>query len=398
MQHATLVALAVLVLARFALGVQFQAAGSVAPLLVPYFGIDFAMAGGLVGLFWLPGLLLALPSGFLGRRFGERRVVLAGLALLAAGGCVSAVAEDHLVFGAGRLVSGAGAAVLFALLMKMISDRLQGPQLFIGMSVFIVGWPVGIALAQSTLGPLAELAGSWRAAAFTSAAFVAVTGCLFAICYRAPGPSAAASVSKEAGVEASLTMRDMWLVSLAGMGWMFINGAYLVLVTFGPMLLADRQGGTSGLAEGLPVSLMSWIFLIALPLGGFAAARVRWPRLLAGGSLAISTLAAAAIPFVSMDAVGMVFLLHGFTYAFAAPVIATQPVQALRPEVRGPGLGIYYLWYYAGCTALPSVAGRLKDLHGSGAPIAFAVAMLAATVVLMGVFAAEHRRLAATSE
>ena len=37
--------------------------------------------GTLVGLYMIPGLFLAVPSGFIGRRFGDKRIVLLGLAL-----------------------------------------------------------------------------------------------------------------------------------------------------------------------------------------------------------------------------------------------------------------------------------------------------------------------------
>ena len=64
--------LAVLFAARFALGYQFQSAGSVAPFLVRDLGIDYAQVGILVGVFILPGIAISLPSGFLGRRFGDK--------------------------------------------------------------------------------------------------------------------------------------------------------------------------------------------------------------------------------------------------------------------------------------------------------------------------------------
>ena len=394
MRSSALVALLVLVLARLALGVQYQTAGSVVPFLVHEFAIDFAAAGALVGLYWLPGLAIALPSGFIGRRFGERRVVLAGLLLLAAGSLLSGMASGHSMFATGRLVSGAGAALLFALLMKMVSDWVEGPHLFVGMSVLIVGWPVGIAAARATLGPLAMAVGSWRAALFAGAAFVAVAAATFALLYPrdrvvAPGADASTGPNKVA-----LSAREVWLVSVAGMAWMFINGAYLVLVTFGPILLAERAGSDATSNADLSVSLMSWIFLIALPLGGLAAARVSSPGLMAACSLAVSGAAVAAIPFVGIAHADIALLVHGFTYAFAAPAVSTQPVRALRAETRAPGLGIYYLWYYTGCTTLPVAAGWLKDLYGPVAPVASAVVMLAATICLMGLFAHEHRRLA----
>ena len=45
--------------------------------------IDFASLGALIGLYMLPGVVIALPGGMLGQRFGAKRVVLVGLALMA---------------------------------------------------------------------------------------------------------------------------------------------------------------------------------------------------------------------------------------------------------------------------------------------------------------------------
>ena len=55
--------LAVLFVARLALGYQFQSAGSVAPFLIRDLGIDYAQIGLLVGGFILPGIAISLPSG-----------------------------------------------------------------------------------------------------------------------------------------------------------------------------------------------------------------------------------------------------------------------------------------------------------------------------------------------
>ena len=78
--------LGVLFVARFSLGFQFQSAGSVTPFVVEDFGIDYTRVGTLVGLFMIPGLFLAVPSGFIAKRFGDKRIVLIGLVLMAAGG------------------------------------------------------------------------------------------------------------------------------------------------------------------------------------------------------------------------------------------------------------------------------------------------------------------------
>src|ERR1051325_2567855 len=102
--------LAVLFMARFVLGYQFQSAGSVAPFLIRDFGIDYTQVGLLVGGFILPGIAISLPSGFLGRRFGDKQIVLAGMLLMIAGGIVTTLANSFEVLLGGRILAGIGGA------------------------------------------------------------------------------------------------------------------------------------------------------------------------------------------------------------------------------------------------------------------------------------------------
>src|SRR5437763_2971447 len=56
------VALAVVFVTRSSMGVQFQAIASVAPLLVSDLGLSYTQIGWLIGIYMLPGTLLALRS------------------------------------------------------------------------------------------------------------------------------------------------------------------------------------------------------------------------------------------------------------------------------------------------------------------------------------------------
>ena len=71
--------LALLFVVRLAMPVQFQSVGAVAPLLGQDFGMSLADIGFLIGLYFTPGIALALAGGGLGQRFGDKRTVLAGL-------------------------------------------------------------------------------------------------------------------------------------------------------------------------------------------------------------------------------------------------------------------------------------------------------------------------------
>src|ERR1700674_5659847 len=81
--------LAVLTLARTAMAMQFQTVGSVGADLVGALAIDYAGLGALIGLYMLPGVVMGLPGGLIGQRFGAKRATLAGLVLMVGGGLLT---------------------------------------------------------------------------------------------------------------------------------------------------------------------------------------------------------------------------------------------------------------------------------------------------------------------
>ncbi len=59
--------------------------------------------------------------------------------------------------------------------------------------------------------------------------------------------------------------------------------------------------------------------------------------------------------------------------------------EAVSSDNRGPGLGIFYTWYYVGMTVGPALAGWTRDISGStAAPIILGAAMLIGVVLLIG--------------
>src|SRR5262245_36193754 len=105
----------VLFLARTAMAYQFQTVPSDGPFLMDGLGLSFAELGTLIGLYMLPGIVIALPSGMLAQRLGSERVVLSGLVLMVIGGAMMGAHSVALVF-AGRLISGLGAVFVNVLM------------------------------------------------------------------------------------------------------------------------------------------------------------------------------------------------------------------------------------------------------------------------------------------
>src|SRR3982074_3589936 len=105
---------------------QFQSVAAVAPLLGTAFGVSIADIGVLIGLYFAPGIALALPGGAIGQKFGDRATVLGALALMLAGSLAMALASSWSVQIGGRLVAGAGGVIVSVQLTKMLTDWFAG--------------------------------------------------------------------------------------------------------------------------------------------------------------------------------------------------------------------------------------------------------------------------------
>ena len=366
------VALALVFLTRTSMGFQFQSVASVAPLMIADLGLSYTQFGWVFGLYMLPGAFFALPGGVLGQRFGERRMVVAGLALMVAGGVLTAGAGGVGTAVAGRVVSGVGAVVMNILLAKMVADWFADKELSTAMAVMLTSWPVGLGLAAATLGGVA----SWRTAVVVTA-LAAGLGLLLMLLYRnAPGRAAGTA-------RAALGGRDLRLSISAGFAWGCFNASLVAIIAFGPGLLLAR--GTPLADAGRVVSLAIWVTMLSVPLGGLITDKLGRPTLLIVTGSLVAAGTVLLIPVLAHA--GLAFCLVGL--AIGAPpggLMALLP-RALPPERLATGFGVFYTVFYVMMAATQPAAGLVRDVVGDpAAPIVFAAAVMAATVVGLAIF------------
>ena len=372
-------ALAVLTLVRTTMGLQFQSVGAVAPLLMEKLAIGNAELGLLIGLFSLPGIVLALPGGMLGRRFGERRLVVVGLLLMTAG---SALVGQSTVFGAaatGRFLTATGAVLLNVLGTKLVADWFSGREIVWAMSIFINAWPVGTGLA---LFALPSIASHWTVdAAFHVGAAAAAAGAVaMALLY----PEATSDDGgRDMAVTTRLSGREAGLVTLAAMPWTLYNAGYAVMLGFAPAFLVGR--GWSVEHAGVLLGLAVVLLVISVQIGGAAAQWLARPeRIITLGLLSFG-LALSALPYVPpLPALVAIGALAGLP----AATLVAAPARVLEPGTRATGTGLFYTWYYAGMAVLPSVAGWLQDILGRAAALECAAIMIFMTLASHAAFRA----------
>lgn len=370
-------ALAVLTLARTAMGFQFQSVGAVSPLLVERLHISNADLGWLIGLFSLPGVFLALPGGLLGGRFGDRGIVVSGLGLMTVGSAVMGATESFAAAAAGRLISATGAILLNVFLTKMVTDWFAGREIIWAMTIMINAWPVGISIALLVLPAIAKAWG--LAAVFQAAAGAAALGALgIALFYPAAPPAPRSSTAVGLAV---LSRRELGLVGVASVPWMLYNVGFAVVLGFVPSFLV--RGGLSVEQAGLLLGVNTLLFIASVLVGGASAQWLARPVVVVTFGLLAYTVGLTVLPYAPpWPALLAVGLLGGLP----AGALVTLPAGVLRPESRGAGMGLFYTMYYAGMALFPPVAGWLQDALGRSAALYFAAAAILAALPAYLVF------------
>ncbi len=368
--------LAVLFLARTAMGFQFQSVVGVSSSLRGDLGIGLAELGVLVGAYMLPGVLVALPGGSMGARFGQKPIAIVGLLLMAGGGALTAIAGDLTMATTGRVISGAGAVVLNVLLTGMVAEWFSTGRMVTAMAILVTSWPLGIGLALVT-GPLIAAAFGWPAMIWLTAAASLATCVLIALVYRRPHAITGDTQVKRA----KFTARDFSVATWSGQVWGLFNVGYIIVVSFMPaLMLAD---GVPPATAGLVTSLATWILIVTVPLGGLLIERIGHSvavMLLCFAAMALAMAATAVVP----AALAIVIIVGIFAGPPAGAIMAL-PAGALGAAVRSTGMGVYFTWYYAAMAVLPPFAGWLGDSTGAAsAPLVFgAVVMVAAMLSLI---------------
>jgi len=365
--------LGVLFLVRLAMGYQFQSVASVSSHLVEDLGFTYLEIGTLIGLFLFPGIFFAIPSGLVARAVSDRRLLMIGAATMIVGALVMAAAETPRMLYAGRFVTGIGATIFNVILTKMVSDWFEGREVVTALAVMLTAWPIGISLGLLSQSSIADAHG-WPWAFVATAVLAAVSLLLTWIFYRDAVPAPAARSRASFG----LPLRQFVHVSVISAGWALFNVALIVVVSFAPDVLVDA--GYSPARARTAVSLTMWAALVSVPLGGRVLEVFGWITTsivitLGLASLLMVGIAHAILPEVSCFAFG---LLAGIP----AGALVALTSEALTPENRGPGLGIYYTGYYLGMAVGPALAGWTRDAIGTvAAPVLLGAAMLALAVV-----------------
>ncbi len=318
-------------------------------LAIPAIGRDFG--AGAVALSWvvtsflLASASLLLPVGRLADIVGRKRVFIAGVALYSAASLGCGVARTVAALVAGRVVQGAGAAMIFATSLAIVTSVFPAGERGRVLGVSVTAVYVGLSVGPFVGGVLTESLG-WRAI------FLLTAGLGFA-----------------AALLPALRLRGEWL----GAGGERFDAVGAALITVG---LAAALHGVSSLSTSrlAPATLALGVMALALFLvwESRAAAPLLDLRALAGNTAFAFSNLAALINYSATFAVTFVLSLHlqlvrGLDARSAGLVLLVQPVM----------MALLSTW-----------AGRLSDRREPRVIASLGMAITAAGLLLLGLLPA----------
>ncbi len=383
--------LAVLFLLRVAVGLQFQAIGALEGPLVAAFGLDGAGFGALVGSFMIPGVVMALVAGHLAARIGDKPAVLIGLCLMAVTGLAASQIDAYPVQVALRALSGTGAVMVFVVSTKMTVDWFINRELTLALAVSISGQPVGMGTALATIPAIAAGYG-WQVGVAVPGAFAAVAAVLLAVIYRTPDDALPPSRTVT-----PFTREEIILVTAAGILMGFYVGPYLAMLSFTPGYL--KGAGMDGLLVDQLMTLQGLSPIVAMPLGGWIAARFGAPNTVITVGIALWAGALMLIGWsgvLGLTAAMLVPALVAMSIMGPTPQGSIQalPAEALRPETRARGMGLFLTFFYGAAFVMPTLAGWSRDATGwEAAPVVTSASLSFAGILTLGLFRLLQARL-----
>ena len=370
--------------ANFVIRVGFSA---LLPSIIDELSLSYTRAGLLASAFFYAYVLMQIPAGLLGDRFGRRRILLFGLlgGALAAG--LTGLAGSFAALFLARALTGAFQGSLFSNDRAIIATVTPPDRIGLGQGVSFSGPGIGLTFGFVIGGLLLELM-PWRRVMMLFALPPIAAALLIARYVPAAAPTASrVPVGRRLGsLVSNGRLCTLALVSLCAIGDQFI------LATWAPLFFAEvgvsdvgRAGSYAalqGVAASLGMIASGWAH-DRLVQRGYASKSV----IVAGlAGLVVSMLAmAAAIEERSIAGLAVVLFLAAFFCWSIWGAVYTLLARMVRPEELGTAFGFSNSISFVGAIVGPIATGWVRDLTGSFSAGCVLAALLASAGVVLAV-------------
>jgi predicted MFS family arabinose efflux permease len=315
-------------------------------------GFSPAKAGLAVGIYGLTQAILQQPFGKLSDRFGRRPVMLAGLALFAAGGVVAALAGSIEMMIAGRALQGCGAVAGVALAFAADHTRVENRSVI--MAIIGMGIGASFLLSMMISVPLSTLLGLHGL--FWLTATLGVLGMLLVLSLPKE------HIIKDEPLQESGRSATIWLFALSVF---LLHAVMTLLFVVLPGVLVSKFGFELQYHWRIYVPSMVGSVILVFPLLRRITASKQEKRamplafLVLGGALGLMSLGQSLLVMMLF---AMAFFLAFNLLEAAMPSVVSQLSGTVG---RGRKMGLYTTFQFLGAFAGGLCGGWLLGFSGA---------------------------------
>lgn len=360
----------------------------VIPLLRADLGISNAQAGGLMSFFFVTYAIFQLPAGYLGDRFGPRKILTFGALVSIIGNLIFSQGSAFVVLSMGQLINGFGQAMGWNSAVKLVVNWFPRTRRGTAIGLFATcvtgGSSVGIRLS----GFLGDRLG-WRSSFIIAPVIMAIIALFFWTLVRDhPHEKGLADFEDEIHLEKQidsdprsrlsvvLSNRILWVVALVYFCLVYIQFGCLVWI---PSFLKEGYGVSVDRASSISL-LILLPGVLASPLGGYLSDYIfggrRKPLILLG--MAVLSGSAFLLSFGPSLTMAIILLaIVGLMILMPDILLAAYPSDILSRKLAATGMGFLATFTsIAGIITTP-VSGMIVDLSHSYEALFFCFAIVA---------------------
>jgi len=320
---------------------------------------------------------LQIPSGFLVDKFGQKKVLIPGFIIFAAGVFSIATATSIMPIYIGAVLAGVGCGTYYGSAYSLTSQHVPAEKKGLQTAIVNSGSALGMILGMTGSSYFVKTMGlPWQT-------MVVISGCLlvflvlwFAFVIIEPSkvaPVIAASANRKDTGATELVEKSkgsMFRLSLVSCYFMYFTTcyAYYLIVTWLPKFLEAERGIKGGMI-GLMVSMIA---VTAVP-GALYFARMSDKKrdkkadIVVFLSLASFILIAVSMFVPDTTSLVIVLLLYGFLGKMAVdPVLISYVSDQADKKTMATTLGTFNFFGMSSSVVAPALTGYIMDKTGSG--------------------------------
>ncbi|HEV8594687.1 MAG TPA: MFS transporter [Thermoplasmata archaeon] len=305
-----------------------------------FFGASPFLAGVLVGALPMARVLLDLPAGAMGDRFGNRRLMMSGLAIIAITSAFAVVAFNYWVLLGVRFAEGIGSAFYvtssLATLAKRVPSERRGRYMGIYVNALLLGQILG-----PVIGGIAVLSWGIRAP-FAMYAILACVGMMLITFALEPEAEATSDGRVDfKAVRRLLSDRSYLIVTSGTMAAFFVRAGLITTVI--PLFIALNWNVSSILAityTGVLITTNALSQLLTLYPSGLLADRFGRKIPFVTSLVLVGLIAPFLFYARDLASAIPIMFLYGLALGLHGPLVAWT-TDLTPKEIMGTSMGLY---------------------------------------------------------